>query len=121
MKLKEFFHLLGLKPAPIRYGSEIQAVELARDGMVEYARWLHPRARNLLVRELRPLLQVEFFTERKATPGYRVRLLDYLTGHGYRIYRVEERSGDWLQEEIGPGNVHRHKTFDAFCIPREMD
>lgn len=38
MKLKEFFHLLGLKPAPIRYGSEIQAVELAGDGMVEYAR-----------------------------------------------------------------------------------
>lgn len=73
-----------------------------------------------LVRERRPLLQVEFFTERKATPGYRVRLLDYLAGHGDRIYRVEERSGDWLQEEIDPGNVHRYKTFGAFCIAREI-
>lgn len=73
-----------------------------------------------LVRERRPLLQVEFFTERKAPPGYRARLLDRLTGHGYRVYRVEERSGDWGQEEIDPGNLHRHKTFDAFCVPREV-
>ena len=44
MKLKELFFLLGLKPKPRRFGFTIEACDLPRDGRIEFARWLHPRA-----------------------------------------------------------------------------
>jgi FkbM family methyltransferase len=43
VKTRELFYLLGLRPAPRTYGSEIVAFDLPREGRIEYARWLHPR------------------------------------------------------------------------------
>lgn len=43
MKLKEILWLAGLaRPKPRRYGHEVRSFELARDGEVRYAQWLHP-------------------------------------------------------------------------------
>lgn len=43
MKLKELAYMLGMRPAARTYGYEIVQFDLAGDGKVEYARWLHPR------------------------------------------------------------------------------
>jgi FkbM family methyltransferase len=43
MKGREIFYLLGFRPAPRTYGSEVIVFDLPRDGRIEYARWLHPR------------------------------------------------------------------------------
>ena len=42
MKVRELGYLLGFRPAPRRYGWEVRRFELPRDGIVEYAAWLHP-------------------------------------------------------------------------------
>lgn len=42
MKLREFAGLLGWRPSPRVYGSEIRRFELPADGPVEYAQWMHP-------------------------------------------------------------------------------
>lgn len=44
MKLKEFFYLLGLKPRPRTYGTVLQVHQLAREGRIEVAQWLKPKA-----------------------------------------------------------------------------
>jgi FkbM family methyltransferase len=44
LKAKEFIYLLGLRPKPETYGFVIEAYELAREGRIEVARWLHPGA-----------------------------------------------------------------------------
>jgi FkbM family methyltransferase len=43
VKTRELFYLLGFRPAPRIYGSEVVAFDLPREGRIEYARWLHPR------------------------------------------------------------------------------
>jgi FkbM family methyltransferase len=43
VKARELFYLLGFRPTPRTYGSEVVAFVLPREGHVEYARWLHPR------------------------------------------------------------------------------
>jgi FkbM family methyltransferase len=43
MKLRELVYLLGFRPRPQRYGSQIVRFDLDRDGPVDYAQWLHPR------------------------------------------------------------------------------
>lgn len=48
MKLKEFIYLLGLKPRPRTYGMEIQTHELPREGRIEVAQWLKPKAHQML-------------------------------------------------------------------------
>ena len=47
MRLKEFFYWIGLRPGAKVYGHRIQVIDLSRDGRVEYARWLAPKARDL--------------------------------------------------------------------------
>ena len=42
VKLRDVGHLLGFRPVPRVYGSEIRSFDLAQDGRVEYAQWLHP-------------------------------------------------------------------------------
>ncbi|HYL83661.1 MAG TPA: FkbM family methyltransferase [Candidatus Angelobacter sp.] len=42
MKLKELPYILGLQPGPKTYGSKLKRFNLSRDGLVEYAQWLHP-------------------------------------------------------------------------------
>lgn len=42
MKLREFFYLLGLKPAPRTYGFTVEEHPLPREGTLRVARWLHP-------------------------------------------------------------------------------
>lgn len=44
MKLKELFYLLGLRPKPVRYGFVVERHQLEREGPVDVARWLHPKA-----------------------------------------------------------------------------
>jgi FkbM family methyltransferase len=43
VKTREIFYLLGFRPAPRTYGSEVVDFDLLREGRVKYARWLHPR------------------------------------------------------------------------------
>ncbi len=43
VKLREIGYLLGRRPAAQTYGFEVRAFELAREGRIEYARWLHPK------------------------------------------------------------------------------
>jgi FkbM family methyltransferase len=42
VKLREFAALAGWRGRPRVYGSEVHSFELARDGRVDYAQWLHP-------------------------------------------------------------------------------
>ena len=42
MKVRELIHLLGWKPKRRVYGHEVRAFDLASDGRVDYAQWLHP-------------------------------------------------------------------------------
>lgn len=47
MRLREFFYLMGFKPSHKFYSYRIQKIELPKDGVVEFARWLAPKYRNL--------------------------------------------------------------------------
>lgn len=47
MKLKEFFYLIGLKPRPRTYGVEIQSFDLPREGRIEVAQWMAPKAHSM--------------------------------------------------------------------------
>jgi hypothetical protein len=51
VKLRELGHMLGWRPSPRTYGSEIRRFTLPRDGLVEYAQWLHPRETDKAVRQ----------------------------------------------------------------------
>jgi FkbM family methyltransferase len=52
MKLRELLYLLGMpKPPPRTYGYEVVEFDLAREGRIQVASWLHPHFRLL------PLLQ----------------------------------------------------------------
>jgi len=42
MKAREFSSLLGFRSKPRSYGFEICVFNLAKDGLVQYAQWLHP-------------------------------------------------------------------------------
>jgi FkbM family methyltransferase len=42
VKLKELPYFLGLQPGPKSYGFKLKSFQLADDGTVEYAQWLHP-------------------------------------------------------------------------------
>lgn len=42
MKLKELPYFFGLQPGPKTYGYKLKHFDLATDGAVEYAQWLHP-------------------------------------------------------------------------------
>jgi FkbM family methyltransferase len=62
MKARELAHLLGWRPKPRTYGHQIQVFDLAIDGRVEYAQWLHPgetpkAMRQDVVTHLRTFLQ----------------------------------------------------------------
>ncbi|MGE0441092.1 MAG: FkbM family methyltransferase [Gemmatimonadales bacterium] len=72
-----------------------------------------------LVRARRPYLQVEFFNERKAPPGYRMRLLGLLKDLGYEVFRLDGQADRLLAERVTAANLHDHKTFDAFCLPAD--
>jgi FkbM family methyltransferase len=43
VKLKEVPHLLGLRPGPKTYAYKLKYFELATDGTIAYAQWLHPK------------------------------------------------------------------------------
>jgi FkbM family methyltransferase len=51
MKLKDLPYVLGLRPAPKTYSSEIVTFQLPQDGRVEYARWLHPGEKPKTLRQ----------------------------------------------------------------------
>ena len=43
MKVKELPYFFGLRPGPKTYAHKVKCFELATDGTIEYAQWLHPR------------------------------------------------------------------------------
>jgi len=46
VKVKEFFYLLGLKPAPRTYGSVVATYDVPQVGRIQVAEWLHPSAQR---------------------------------------------------------------------------
>lgn len=46
MKAKELLYAVGIKPKPRTYPHAIRRFDLAEDGAVEFAQWLHPSARR---------------------------------------------------------------------------
>lgn len=51
MKVRDFAHLLGWRPRPRTYGSEVRTFDLALDGPVQYAQWLHPGERPKVIHQ----------------------------------------------------------------------
>ncbi len=52
MKARELLYLLGMpKPTPRAYGHDVVEFDLARDGRVQVARWLHPSFHQAPVRQ----------------------------------------------------------------------
>jgi FkbM family methyltransferase len=43
VKLKELPYLLGLQPGPKTYGHTLKRYDLPKEGIIEYAKWLHPK------------------------------------------------------------------------------
>src|SRR5262245_37588659 len=44
VKPRDFFYTLGLRPKTRTYGFRIDTFHLPKEGEIEYAQWLHPRA-----------------------------------------------------------------------------
>ena len=57
LKAKEFVYLLGLKPKPRTYGFAIEAHDLAREGRIEVARWLHPGAYRIAAAQVQAVVE----------------------------------------------------------------
>ena len=70
-----------------------------------------------LIRGQRPFLQVEMFSLRKSAPAYRLKLYDFLIGHGYVVHRMEGNE-NFLGELVTPENLMRWNVYDAFCVPK---
>lgn len=51
MKAREIAHLLGWRPSPRVYGTDIRTFDLPADGRVQYAQWLHPGERPKVIRQ----------------------------------------------------------------------
>lgn len=49
MRLREFFYLIGFKPNYKFYRYKIQKIELPKEGLVEFACWLAPKYRDLVL------------------------------------------------------------------------
>jgi FkbM family methyltransferase len=73
-----------------------------------------------LIRGQRPYLQVEMFSLRKSTAGYRLRLYEFLVDHGYEVRRVAggEDSTNLTGDLITPENLMQWNVYDVFCIPK---
>ncbi len=56
LKAKEFIYLLGLKPKPKTYGFVIEAHDLAREGRIQVARWLHPGAYRIAAAQVQAVV-----------------------------------------------------------------
>jgi FkbM family methyltransferase len=53
VKAREFGNLLGVRAKPESYGFEVCIFDLAKDGPVEYAQWLHPsESRKAITQEV---------------------------------------------------------------------
>jgi FkbM family methyltransferase len=69
-----------------------------------------------LIVEFHPWLQVEMFSLKRSLEGYRERLFDFLTSHGYQVRRIEKgpyTEGTLVTRE----NLNQWNYFDAICIP----
>jgi len=71
-----------------------------------------------LIWSRRPFLQVEMFSLRKSTPVYRLRLYDFLVGHGYHVHRMPGNE-NFLGDLVTPGNLMRWNVYDVFCVPKD--
>ena len=68
----------------------------------------------------RPYLQGEFFPIKKSPSGYREQLFSFLDTRRYLIRRVEDRTPEFLAEEITLENLSAGRSYDVFCVPREL-
>jgi hypothetical protein len=71
-----------------------------------------------LTRRQRPYLQVELFSLRKSAPAYRLKLYDWLVGHGYTVHCIESPA-NLLGDLITPDNLMRWNVCDVFCVPQD--
>jgi FkbM family methyltransferase len=71
---------------------------------------------DTLLRAQRPYLHVEMFDLKKSDPAARIRLHDFLVGHGYRVHRIE---GDekLVGEVVTPDNLMQWRGYDVWCVP----
>jgi len=51
VKARDLASLLGWRPKPRTYGSDVHTFELAQDGQVQYAQWRHPEERPKVIRQ----------------------------------------------------------------------
>jgi len=51
MRIRELLYLLGIRPRPRIYASEVVSFELPKDGEVQFARWLHPAEKKKVIRQ----------------------------------------------------------------------
>jgi FkbM family methyltransferase len=51
VKARDLVSLLGWRPKPRTFGSDIRTFELPRDGQVQYAQWRHPGERPKIIRQ----------------------------------------------------------------------
>lgn len=71
-----------------------------------------------LIRSRRPYIQVEMFSLRKSAPADRLRLYEFLLGHGYDLYRMEGND-NYLGDLITPNNLMEWNTYDVLCVPKD--
>ena len=69
-----------------------------------------------LITEYRPYLRVEMFSLKRSLPGYRERLLDFLTQHRYEVRKYEGAAlgkGTLITRE----NLAEWNAYDVVCLP----
>jgi FkbM family methyltransferase len=68
-----------------------------------------------LIRQQQPLLHVEMFDLKKSDPGARVRLFEFLTGHGYQVHRVESEE-QLFGEIVTAEKLMSWRGYDVICV-----
>ena len=71
-----------------------------------------------LIRDRHPYLQVEMFSLRKSAQSDRVRLFEFLAGHGYALYRMESGPPGW-GDRVTADNLMRWNAYDVLCVPSQ--
>ena len=146
MKLKEIFYLIGIKPAPCRYGWLVETHHLERDGEIQVAQWQHEAAYRVAAREvevdrfrqfLRPgdvAIDIGAHTGDSALPMTQRRYLQVeffnlrRSEPGYREALFRFLTGhnsevyrisreSLMAERVGAANLMRWRGCDVWCVP----
>jgi FkbM family methyltransferase len=71
---------------------------------------------NTVISEYKPYVMAEIYKHTSHTQ--RERLFQFLTDHGYTIYRVRSES-NYLGERVERDELMKWRHFDIFCVPNE--